>query len=166
MDTVPDLTPDALPDADALLAQLGQDDPRMAALCRFFVQRQAQVAQDAAATCEDALHADAAAVAQVEARLERLRGIARGMHAELRVLRERDAVLAAALGACAACWGEDPACAECAGHGRPGAALPDAPLYARVIAPAVRHLMQARRDERPRPSPDRAVDGDAVGRLD
>lgn len=174
MDTLPDAigTPagllgagfDAAPDAATLLAQLGQDDPRMAALCRFFVERQAQAAQAPPDTAASPVDGDV--LAQLEARLERLRGIARAMKAELHVLRDRDAMLAAALGACDACWGRDAGCGQCAGRGHTGASLPDAPLYARFIAPAVRHLMQARIAHGARPLPDRAVDGPAVGRLD
>jgi hypothetical protein len=61
----------------------------------------------------------------------------RDLCAELEELRERNDVLAAALGACHLCWGEDPGCPACGGLGRPGAAPPDRQLFARLVAPAV-----------------------------
>ena len=46
--------------------------------------------------------------------------------------------LAMALGACAACWGTDPACAVCGGRGRPGARSPDPMLFRELVLPAAR----------------------------
>lgn len=54
--------------------------------------------------------------------------------------------LAAALGACARCWGNDPTCPACAGTGAPGSIVPDRALFARFIAPAVHRLAEARRE--------------------
>lgn len=56
---------------------------------------------------------------------------------ELQLLRDRTNRLAAALGACASCWGEDPGCRECHGHGRPGRSMPDEGLFTEVVMPAV-----------------------------
>jgi hypothetical protein len=62
--------------------------------------------------------------------------------------------LAMALGACAACWGTDPACPECGGGGRPGAGSPDPMLFRELVLPAVRRARaDARSAERAR-SPD------------
>lgn len=57
---------------------------------------------------------------------------------ELQRLRERSDCLADALGACALCWGEEPACRACRGHGRPGRSIPNAALFAEYVVPAVR----------------------------
>ncbi len=46
--------------------------------------------------------------------------------------------LAAALGACAVCWGDADDCSACRGRGRPGWRVPDAKLFRALIAPAVR----------------------------
>lgn len=60
------------------------------------------------------------------------------------LLAERDAELAAALGACR-CWGEDPACGTCQGHGFPGWTDPDEELYREYVLPALRrHKASAR----------------------
>lgn len=131
----------AVPDTEQLLAQLGQDDPRMAALCRFLVQRQNDATQavvSAAPVAETVSDDDA--LAQLQARHERLREIAHAMRRELHALRDRDAITAAALGACQDCWGSDSDCPQCHGRGRPGCYRPDPALYARTVAPAVRRL--------------------------
>lgn len=52
------------------------------------------------------------------------------------VLSDRNVLFAAAVGACE-CWGEDPACPDCAGRGSPGWSTPDARLYAEYVEPAV-----------------------------
>ncbi|NUU18716.1 hypothetical protein HP550_15790 [Cellulomonas humilata] len=50
---------------------------------------------------------------------------------------DRDAELAAALGACL-CWGEDPECRTCEGDGFPGWADPDEELYREYVLPVLR----------------------------
>lgn len=67
------------------------------------------------------------------------------MQVELAELRERNEALAAALGACARCWGVDPGCEVCAGRGVPGSRLPQAPLFAHFVAPAVRRRQDVNR---------------------
>lgn len=165
------LAGNAAPDTAELLAQLGEDDPRMAALCRFLVQRQADAAAPATEPAPGAIADadDADALSRLEARHARLRDIARTMQRELHALRDHNAMAAAALGACDACWGRDPGCAQCEGRGRAGFDAPDPPLYARLVAPAVRRLMRQRNPNHPRaplaPAPDRAADGPAAGPL-
>ena len=56
---------------------------------------------------------------------------------ELSELRNINENLAAALGACAECWGADDACSECEGHGGAGNVRPDPELYNALVAPAV-----------------------------
>lgn len=62
------------------------------------------------------------------------------MRAELDELRERNELMAAALGACHVCWGTDRDCPECRGRGRPGAGRPDMELFKQIVAPAVRRV--------------------------
>lgn len=52
-------------------------------------------------------------------------------------LVDRNAMLAAALGACE-CWGEDPRCPVCAGDGAAGWSEPDPDLYAAYVGPVRR----------------------------
>jgi hypothetical protein len=54
-------------------------------------------------------------------------------------LADRDAVLAAALGACH-CWGRHADCSLCQGTGTPGWMLPDEQLFASYVRPAVKAI--------------------------
>ncbi len=58
--------------------------------------------------------------------------------AEHQAVLDRAVLLAAALGACAECWGEEPTCPGCGGEGASGWMPPDPELYAEYVAPAVR----------------------------
>jgi hypothetical protein len=53
-------------------------------------------------------------------------------------LVDRSVLLAAALGACSDCWGEDPGCPDCGGEGAAGWMPPDPELYAEYVAPSAR----------------------------
>ena len=72
---------------------------------------------------------------------------------ELGELHARNETLAAALGACDRCWGDDPQCPDCDGHGAPGAAVPDRALFRALVAPALSRL-RAESARAPRPTPD------------
>jgi hypothetical protein len=67
---------------------------------------------------------------------------------ELEALYEQLDMLAAALGACPACFGSDRDCAECGGRGRPGAYHPDLALYRSIVLPAVRRAQIESREPR------------------
>ena len=73
--------------------------------------------------------------------------------AELDELHARNDTLAAALGACPLCWGDDPACSDCRGRGSPGARRPHGRLFDLLVRPAVRRLRAERRPPAPRPTP-------------
>ena len=62
------------------------------------------------------------------------------MRRELADLREGNDTLAAALGACALCWGGDPDCVVCLGRGSPGYDLPDPALFNELVVPALRRV--------------------------
>jgi hypothetical protein len=81
--------------------------------------------------------------------LERSLGRLRHAYVELREQYRR---LAAALGACARCWGDDPRCRECGGAGTSGFFDPDPELFEWYVVPAVRRV----RTRRPAPSRSRA----------
>jgi hypothetical protein len=53
---------------------------------------------------------------------------------------ERLARVAVMVGACALCLGEDPACLECNGRGRPGSRAPDREALVRWIRPSLRRV--------------------------
>lgn len=58
-------------------------------------------------------------------------------------LEDRNAVLAAALGACE-CWGEERDCPVCGGAGTSGWVPPDPVLYDEYVSPAVEHRTDRR----------------------
>jgi hypothetical protein len=58
----------------------------------------------------------------------------------LNVLQQRNDLLAAALGACCSCWGQDPQCRLCRGRGRPGFAIPDEQLFREFVLPSIQML--------------------------
>lgn len=125
-------------DPDAMLAQMGKDNPSVAAILKMMEAQKA-----AAATREPVLIEGAVAgvsaedLTEMSAQLEVVR-------AEVNTLRARCDAVAAALGACALCWGEDASCRACRGHGAPGHCIPDQELFCEFVVPAVR-LMHASR---------------------
>ena len=139
---------EGMPSPQDLLAQLSASDPTAAMLVQYLAQ------QRAAAPALDEPEDDPAELEAVEttaryvdeernARVAALRALRRRvapLYAELEDLRRRNEDLAAALGACARCWGDEAECPICEGLGRPGGAPPDPYLYARLIAPAARRL--------------------------
>jgi hypothetical protein len=127
-----------------VLAQLGQDNPMANVLAQHMSQARRPPVIDVEAV-EDTPAQTEEAVETVEAILE-LRRHAESMFAELKVLRERSDLLAAALGACCLCWGEDTACRICRGRGRPGFAMPDEDLFEKFVLPAGK-LLRARKAE-------------------
>jgi hypothetical protein len=78
--------------------------------------------------------------------IEELKEHAKNLYSEVKELRNRADQLAAALGACCVCWGEDATCRVCRGRGAPGFALPDETLFEQYVLPAVMLL----RERKPR----------------
>ena len=76
----------------------------------------------------DSTHADGTSAAQ----------------SELEDLRTVNDTLAAALGACAYCWGGDEECGACRGHGSTGELELDLKLFDELIAPAVARVAALR----------------------
>lgn len=113
--------PDAMREMlDKALAERVAGNPQLAMMMQMFNQQQA-----------------AAPAPERNVRKERLRARVQEMRDELRILRRRNELLAAALGACELCWGDDPECEECGGHGRPGWEEPDRALYRELVSPVV-----------------------------
>jgi len=85
-----------------------------------------------------------------------LRRRLRELEQEVERLQEINETLAAALGACPVCWGDDPRCPACRGRGGPGGQRPDRQLFERLVTPALRRL---RGPNQPKPLPidDRAT---------
>ncbi len=112
---------------DGLLADLARKNPGLAWLPQMLaMQRQAAATSQPTAASDDQSAAEAEiaalrdALAQAEARIDKLVVLNRRLVAELEAARERVADVAATVGACGLCWGEDPRCRSCRGRGKPG----------------------------------------------
>lgn len=106
-------------DPSAAMAQLAGSDPRLAMLMQLMQPRRA--AEEPGGDGRADLLAELAAVterlAAAEALVGRLRESGRRLLARARADEARLADLAAALGACGTCWGEDGGCPSCRGRG-------------------------------------------------
>ena len=127
-------------DPAAMMQRLGQDNPQLAAIMQMMAgQKGNTAARDPGVVESTAIEVDAVVdeLAALATQLE-------AAHSEVKLLRERCDTLAAALGACALCWGYDPACRACRGHGLPGHSLPDGALFFEYVLPAVRLVRASR----------------------
>ena len=79
-------------------------------------------------------------VRALEARLQKVSGVARRLKQYLDNANDELDDFAAALGACHLCWGNDHQCHLCAGKGKPGFLQPNMALFNELIAPALRHM--------------------------
>ena len=141
--------PGGCPNVEELLAQQAATNPMAAMLAKqFAAQKAAREAIDQSrvidmeATPTPAEEEEAAAAA-MEARsreLNELREKMNMMLTELELLRQRNDTLAAAVGACCLCWGQNIDCRSCRGRGGPGFCIPDESLFEEFVLPAVRTL--------------------------
>lgn len=115
-----------------LVNQMIGSDPRQQLIQQYLSQRQA-IPHESHTSPQRVEKGDSQTV-------QRLRTETKTLTLELRDLRERNDSLAAALGACYLCWGEDSTCSHCRGRGRPGYVTPDKELFIEWVAPAVRTL--------------------------
>jgi hypothetical protein len=124
-------------DPNAMLARMGQENPTVAAIMQMMEARKAAAAREPVVIEGAVVDVTAAELAEISAQLE-------AAQAEVRILRGRCDTVAAALGACGLCWGQDVSCRACRGHGAPGRSIPDEELFREFVVPAVR-LMHASR---------------------
>jgi hypothetical protein len=142
------------PNVQELLAQLAQRNPTLAALTQ-----QMSGAANTSAAPPAAIEGEVVEVPEDspmtmdQHEIEELRAHSQRQDGEIAALRDRVDRCAAALGACGACWGTDPACRACRGHGRPGFAKPDETLFEEMILPAVRTLRSLRGGAAPQGRP-------------
>jgi hypothetical protein len=130
--------PEGAEDPQAALARMAHDNPAVATLLQMME------AQKLSAAAREPVVIEGAAEPPAEAQLADLTAQLQESQAELRLLRERCDTVAAALGACGLCWGEDHSCRACRGQGAPGRAIPDEQLFCEIVVPAVR-LVHANR---------------------
>jgi hypothetical protein len=145
-------------DPQELFAQLGSGNPLLSALGKHFVAGQnngsAQVidVESEADRGQATGHDDESQEENSSEVANELREDLRKLSAELKVLRDRNDLLAAALGACCLCWGQDPDCRFCRGRGRPGFAAPDEAHIGEFVLPAI-HMLRVQRAKNNRSSP-------------
>jgi hypothetical protein len=121
------------------------DDPQMAVLMRLLDRQQELEAErqtQASAGPEDSTGEGEPDTAEKHAAMSDLQDKIDSVYAELEVLRTRNDVLAAALGACYLCFGEDPVCRECQGRGVPGSRRPDPDAFRKYVLPTYRRAKQ------------------------
>jgi hypothetical protein len=130
--------PTGMDDPNAMLQSLAQENPTVAAILQMMeAQKAAAAAREPAVYEGSAMDVTAQEIAGISAQLE-------AALTEIKLLRERCDTLAAALGACGLCWGQDLSCRACRGQGAPGRSIPDEQLFCEFVVPAVR-LMHASR---------------------
>ena len=74
-----------------------------------------------------------------------LQQVLKSLYSEAEKLRARSDALAAAIGACYLCFGDDPLCPECAGNGVPGSLKPDIAAFRQYVLPAIQRVRTAQR---------------------
>lgn len=122
------------PDPAQLMHDLASGDPRMQILMQMLQSQQQPSNDDNVPDERDALIAELSGrLDAAETRLTKMTGIARQLHEAGRIAARRLTDLAAALGACGLCWGEDPSCRGCRGRGRPGMVRPDQAMRAQLF---------------------------------
>jgi NAD(P)H-dependent FMN reductase len=136
-------------DSSSMMQQLvaSSDDPAARMLASMMAQRQADAAR---AEEEEDEEEDDELQEQLDgalARLAQTQETLRRVHEHLEHMRDRNELLASALGACARCWGGDPRCAVCSGKGRSGSVAPNPALFAKFVLPALRKMAALHRQD-------------------
>ena len=131
----------------ALMARAGSD-PRLGALMGALAQSQpAPPPREPNPPASPVPRSDSARLRRIHERILELRE-------ELDELRRRELDVAAALGACAECWGDDRDCDDCRGRGRPGWRRPDPRAFDEWVRPALARHEAAAGDIAPQNPPD------------
>jgi|SRR5215472_6926625 len=141
--------PGGCPNVEDLLAQQAATNPLAAMLAKQFEAQKAAreavnesrvIDVEAVPTGKEEEEAAAAAMEARAKELDQLREKMNALLTELEVLRQRNDTLAAAVGACCLCWGQNIDCRSCRGRGRPGFCIPDESLFEEFVLPAIRTL--------------------------
>ncbi|MBX9813542.1 MAG: hypothetical protein K2X76_02440 [Sphingomonas sp.] len=117
-----------------LMAELQQSNPQLAMLAQL-MQARTIVAEPVSPDLSDEVVRLAEQLAAAEAKIDAMKRQARRLVGNYHAACDRLADLAAALGACGLCWGEDSGCPSCRGRGRPGMVRPDPEIRARLLGP-------------------------------
>ena len=143
---MPDVDPPPVADpiaaATAMMDELKRSNPQLAMLAQL-MQARAIVPEPVSEDLSDEVAELANRLARAEARIERMKLQGRRLYEAHQSVTSRLADLAAALGACGLCWGEDDMCPSCRGRGRPGMVRPDPALRERLLGPFRQAAAQA-----------------------
>ncbi len=123
------------PSMQSLLARVGETNPRLAPVVNYLARRQAERQEQQA---NEATEITVEEVTNQRESLEKLKSTIKRLYDELQMLRGRNDALAAALGACYLCWGDDPTCPFCSGIGVPAWRPVDDAFFEQWILPAAR----------------------------
>lgn len=124
--------------AEQLMAGMAEGKPHLSLLTQL-MQARANTVAEAEAEEDAVVLALREQLAATEDQLERVRHKAKRLLNAHRAAIERLSDLAAALGACGLCWGEDDHCPGCHGRGRPGMVRPDPGSRERLLGPPRRN---------------------------
>ena len=132
----------AAPTMDAFLGDFARKNPDLAWLTQMLAaQRQLAAPAPVGSEIDDGRQAEIDALTEqlalADAHAAKLQRVARRLQAELEIAQERLTDLASAFGACGICWGQDPGCRGCRGHGKLGMFAPDPEQRLRFVAEAV-----------------------------
>jgi hypothetical protein len=149
-----------------MVAELAEDDPQLAMVGQYMLQASEEgnrEDEDVSAENDDTEPAGLAPLGRErldESELLSLRDEIGAVQSELaeqsellQDLLDRNDELAAALGACPRCWGENAECSSCHGSGIPGSMLPDKQCLTYYVAPALRRVRTAVAAKRTKPCP-------------
>ncbi len=121
-------------DLAQMMQGLASEDPRMAMLAKLIQAQRPEPSNDDVPDERDDLIAELSErLDAAEARLTKMTKIARQLHEANAAANNRLSLLAAALGACGLCWGEDDNCPGCRGRGTVGMIRPDPALRAELF---------------------------------
>jgi hypothetical protein len=133
-----------------VVAEMAVDDPQMAMVSQYLALQPPDESDEDTASepgAEPALEVKWMDDHEVMSLREEMASIQNTLEDQMQLIQEltdRNQELAAALGACPACWGEDDRCPDCRGHARPGTRKPDRRCFEYYVSPLLRRL-QARK---------------------
>jgi HAMP domain-containing protein len=114
------------PTPQEMLSQLGNIDPKFAAILNVLASQQHNSSNPIASDAAD----------QIERLNQKVNRLVQQNKALLRQTRE----LAAVIGACAHCFGTDIDCTNCSGLGSPGSVFPNMQLFETYVSPVIQAL--------------------------
>jgi hypothetical protein len=118
-----------------MMADAAAADPKMAMLAQMLAGSRAAAAPQPDDDNDDEIAELNARLERADARIIAMKRDGRRLLEAYQACRERLGLLAAALGACGLCWGDNESCPSCRGRGRPGMVRPDPELRARLLGP-------------------------------